>query len=101
MQPFAFSALANLKTRSSNRSYQFIRSKVYYALITGDDFVIAKVEGRTGRARGIYNINNVRVKIQKNTYEILVMTPEEHALYPVDFLFREPPLIVGEQLRLR
>ena len=95
MQTFVFPTWAYLKTKLPNRSYSFLEpDKVYPTLITGDGFVVARVETRTARARGIYNTDRIRVKIHHNTHEVLIMTAEEKALYPVDVIYRAPPQVV-------
>ena len=94
MQKYTFPARATLKTKFPNGSYQFIAPMEYPVLITGDGFVVAKVQARNGVVRGIYDFYNQRVKINKNTEEVFLMTPEEEDLYPVDRVYRLPPVVI-------
>ena len=94
MTKYTFPPYSDLITKVSGGGYRPILNFEYPVIMTGNGFVVAKIEKRSAVVRGIYTRNHRRVKINATTGQIVPLQPDEHQLYPVDDIYSVPPTLV-------
>ena len=94
MRRYSLPPNSDLLTKFSNGGYRPIGNTQFPALITGNGYVIAKVERYTAIVRGIYNRIHKRVKIHAITGEIIIMEPHECELYPLNRMYNVPSTLI-------